>query len=31
MTREADEPTFENPERSGLGMADLGMIAMAKF
>jgi hypothetical protein len=28
MTREADEPTFENPERSGLGMADLVLIIL---
>jgi hypothetical protein len=31
MTREADEPTFENPERSVIGMKDPMMIAMAKF
>jgi hypothetical protein len=31
MTREGDEPLFEIPERSPIGMVDLGMIAMAKF
>jgi hypothetical protein len=31
MTREADEPRFGKPERKGIEILDLGMIAIAKF
>jgi hypothetical protein len=31
MTREGDESIFGKPERSEIGIVNLGMIAMTKF